>query len=121
MSIWQRRQQAKNDCRRNKKFLARLEKNLRIPFLVGMDCENGASIEWASDDESAIVISDGTATVICDPDSEKTVKLTVAVSKGEFSVSKEITVVVGILIPKDTPANSIIIKEIRVCKAEDYE
>ena len=27
----------------------------------------------------------------------------------------------GILIPKDTPANSIIIKEIRVCKAEDYE
>lgn len=38
-----------------KKFLARLEKNLRIPFLVGMDCENGASIEWASDDESAIV------------------------------------------------------------------
>ena len=27
-----------------KKFLARLEKNLRIPFLVGMDCENGATL-----------------------------------------------------------------------------
>lgn len=71
-----------------------IESRVSSSFSVPTRGENGTSIEWASDDESAIVISDGTATVICDPNSEKTVKLTVAVSKGEFSVSKEITVVV---------------------------
>ena len=71
-----------------------IESRVSSSFSVPTSGENGTSIEWASDDESAIVISDGTAIVICDPDSEKTVKLTVAVSKGEFSLSKEITVVV---------------------------
>ncbi|MEE0409637.1 MAG: immunoglobulin-like domain-containing protein, partial [Clostridia bacterium] len=77
-----------------------IESRVSSSFSVPTRGENGTSIEWASDDESAIVISDGTATVICDPDSEKTVKLTVAVSKGEFSVSKEITVVVEKLVAK---------------------